>query len=284
MRPPQPPLIAIPTAKRRPWLGVIASVLIHGTIISIVLWSEARPDFFLRPQADSVELAERRARAISMVYLPPPAPSTVDGRARTPRPHPIPSPVTPPPPEKQADQTPPKGDEGARSPEDNVAADGGSAAPTMIPDGYSPPIPPTEAPRRHIPSIAFRGGQPGSEITRTDPSPMWQSPPTLAGSTPRCIPGPARSATDPIDWGVVQGHVFRLGSTEPLAGATLQVLGTNYTTVSDANGDYTLRFDAWPLRNCQEEYVRVQMDGFVTQTLNLTIGITASSDVQLRGR
>ncbi|HET7041012.1 MAG TPA: hypothetical protein VFI13_03290, partial [Gemmatimonadales bacterium] len=214
----------------------------------------------------------------------PPAPSKIDGRSRIPKPKPDPVP-TPPPPVQPAEKPPTKGDEGAHSAEDNPPADGGSAVPTTVPDPVPAPTPPTEAPRRHLPSIAFRGGQPGaSELTRTDPSPTWQAPPSLAGATPRCIPGPPRSASDPIEWGVVQGRVYQMGTTLPLVGATLQVLGTPYTTVSDEHGDYTLRFDSWPLRNCQEEYVRVQLDGFVSQTLNLTIGVVARSDVQLRGR
>ena len=102
--------------------------------------------------------------------------------------------------------------------------------------------------------------------------------------TPRCTPGPPRSAADPIEWGVVAGRVFRLGTTDPLVGATLQILGTPYSTISDEQGDYVLRFDTWPLRNCEAQYVRVQMDGFVAQTLTLSIGVTSRSDVQLRGR
>lgn len=285
MRPPQPPTLAIAPAVRRPWLGVITSVLIHGSLLTLVLWTESHPAFSLHPQADSVEIARRQARAVGMIFLPPPAPSRIDGHARTPRPKPTPDPVPPPPPEETADRPPAKGDDGARSAEDNPPADGGSAAPAVVPDAITTPTPPTEAPRRHLPSIAFRGGQPGaSDLTRTDPSPVWRSAPSLAGATPRCVAGPPRSAGDPIDWGVVQGRVFQLGTTVPLAGATLQVLGTPYSTTSDEHGDYVLRFDAWPLRNCQEEYVRVQMDGFVSQTLNLTIGVVTRSDVQLRGR
>ncbi|HET7041909.1 MAG TPA: hypothetical protein VFI13_07810, partial [Gemmatimonadales bacterium] len=189
MRPPQPPQLIAPAAPRRPWVGVVSSVIIHGTLLAIVLWSEARPDFSLHPQADSVEIAARRARAVSMVFLPPPAPSKIDGRSRIPKPKPDPAP-TPPPPVQPAEKPPAKGDEGARSAEDNPPADGGSAVPTTVPDPIPLPTPPTEAPRRHLPSIAFRGGQPGaSELTRTDPSPTWQAPPSLAGATPRCIPG-----------------------------------------------------------------------------------------------
>ncbi|MEO7332998.1 MAG: hypothetical protein ABIZ71_03555 [Gemmatimonadales bacterium] len=175
----------------------------------------------------------------------------------------------PPPPEQVADNSPPKGDEGAPSEEDNVPADGG---------------PVTETPRRRNPSIAFRGGQVGSPLTRSDPSPAWQRTPNVAGLTPRCKPGPPRSAADPMDWGVVAGRVYRLGTTDPLVGATLQVLGTPFSTISDEQGDYVLRFDAWPLKNCEAQYVRVQLNGFVAQTLVLGIGATTRSDVQLRGR
>ena len=270
MRPPAPPELLSTAPRRRPWLGVITSVLIHGTLLSVVLWQGARPAFLLRPQADSVELAVRRARAVGMVYLPPPAPSTVDGRSRVRRPEP-PTPVETPtatPPEQVAAQPAPKGDEGTLSEEDNVPA----------------PAPVAEAPRRRNPSIAFRGGRPGSPLTQAAPSPAWQRSPSVASMTPRCQPGPPLSATDPIEWGVVAGRVFRLGTTDPLIGATLQVLGTPYSTTSNEQGDYVLRFDTWPLKNCEAQYVRVQLDGFVAQTLVLGIGTTGRSNVQLRGR
>lgn len=250
---------------------MVTSILIHGTLLSLVLWHEARPAFLLRPQADSVEIATRRARQVGMVFLPPPAPSKDDGRSRVKQPAQLPKleDPPPPPPVETTDRTAPKGDDGAPSIEDNVPADGGASAPS---------------PRRHNPSIAFRGGRIGSPLATTEPAPAWQQPPSVAALTPRCQPGPPRSATDPMDWGVVAGRVYSLGTTDPLVGATLQVLGTQYTTVSDEHGDYVLRFDAWPLKNCEAEYVRVQLDGFVSQTLVLGIGATARSDVQLRGR
>lgn len=285
----RPPALTelIPTAPyRRPWLGVLSSVLIHGTLLTLVLWNGSRPAFLLRPQADSVELAARRARTVGMVYLPPPAASTVDGRSRVRRPDALVQveAPTPPPPDRMAEQVVPKGDEGAPSDEDNVSADGGASAPMTIPEGLTAPAPTAEAPRRRNPSIAFRGGRPGSPLTRAEPSPAWQQAPSVASMTPRCKPGPPRSATDPLHWGVVAGRVFRLGTTDPLIGATLQVLGTPYSTVSDEQGDYVLRFDTWPLQNCEAQYVRVQLDGFVAQTLVLSIGVTSRSDVQLRGR
>lgn len=288
MRPPEVPiLLASEVPRRRPlWVSVGTSVLLHGSLLALVLWTEARPDFALRPQADSVELASRRSRQVGMIFLPPPKPSEVDGRSRVVRP-PAPPEVQPPAPEPAQvapDRTPPKGDEGAPSEEDNVPADGGASAPVEAPDVLAAPAPTSEAPRRHNPSIAFRGGRAGSAITTTNTTPDWQRSPSVADATPRCRPGPPRSATDPIDWGVVAGRVYQLGTTEPLVGAVLQVTGTPYTAVSDEHGDYVLRFDSWPLKNCEAQYVRVQLDGFVTQTLVLAIGTTTRSDVQLRGR
>lgn len=286
MRPAQAPTLLPAAPVRRSWIGILTSVLIHGTVVGVVLWSEAKPDFHLFPQADSVELAARRSRAVGMVYIPPPAPSRVDGRSRIPKPEPKKEEIapTPPPPPQVAEQPTPKGNEGSPSAEDNVPADGGQAAPSVVPQGLSAPLPPTETPKRHNPSIAFRGGSYGSALGRPDPSPAWRQPPTVEGATPRCTPGPARSASDPMDWGVVAGRIYRMGTSDPLPGADLQVLGTPYHTTSDQNGDYVLRFDAWPLKNCEQQFVRVTMDGFVTQTLVLSIGVTARSDVQLRGR
>lgn len=285
MRPPVPPALTTAAPIRRPWVGIVTSILIHGTLITLVLWHEARPAFLLRRQADSVEIAASRARQVGMIFLPPPAPSKDDGHARVKQP---PKPKVedppPPPPVEVADRAAPKGDAGAPSAEDTPPADGGASAPLATPEPIPTPTPAPEPPRRHNPSIAFHGGRIGSPLTTADPSPAWQQPPSIAALTPRCQPGPPRSASDPIDWGVVAGRVYSLGTTEPLVGATLQVLGTQYSTVSDEHGDYVLRFDSWPLKNCQAEYVRVQLDGFVSQTLVLGIGAVTRSDVQLRGR
>lgn len=285
MRPPLVPTLETVVPPRNPWLGALTSMCIHGSLLVLVLWAERKPDFNLRPQADSVELAARQARQVGMIFIPPPAPSERDGRSRVPRPAPAPVAETPPPPSPlPSEQSPPKGDEGAPSEEDNVPADGGSAPPTEVPDGITAPIQPTETPRRRVPSIAFRGGRQGSSVGRTDAIPAWREPPSLAGATPRCRPGPPRRATDPVEWGVVAGRIYQMGTTIPLAGATLSVLGSTATATSNENGEYTLRFDSWPLRNCEAQFVRVTLDGFVTQTLTLTIGAAVQSDVQLRGR
>src|SRR6478609_10294799 len=109
MRPPAPPALTATTTPRSPWIGIVTSIIIHSTIVTVVLWKEAHPEFRLRAQADSVELAARQAMAVNMVYITPPAPSDVDGRSRV---KPLPElPKTlvppPPPPEKVAPEKDP---------------------------------------------------------------------------------------------------------------------------------------------------------------------------------
>src|SRR5258705_496747 len=74
MRPPVPPALTTEAPRRRPWVGVVTSILVHGTLISLVLWHEARPAFLLRPHADSVEIAARRPRRLALCSPPPAAP------------------------------------------------------------------------------------------------------------------------------------------------------------------------------------------------------------------
>src|SRR5437868_15382037 len=107
MRPPVPPALTTEAPRRRPWVGIVTSILIHGTLISLVLWHEARPTFLLRPQADSVEVAARRAKQVGMIFLPPPAPSKDDGRARVKQPPDKPKVEEPPPPPPGPPKGPP---------------------------------------------------------------------------------------------------------------------------------------------------------------------------------
>lgn len=286
MRPPVAPEFQPRPAPRRAWIGVVGSILLHASLLSVLVWRTARPAFLLVPQPDSVELASSQRKAVTMVFIPPPRPSTDDGRSRVATPPERRRAERPsPPPTTEAPRPTPKGDEGRPSEEEAPPVDAaeGTTAPVTDVPLPTPTAPDQAPPRRHAPSIAFHGGAAGSPLTRLPPSPL-SSTPHVADLTERCTPGPARREGDPVDWGVVAGRVYRLGTTEPLAGAVLQVLGTPYHTTTDANGDYVLRFDASVLKNCQQEFVRVQLDGFVTQTLVLGLGPSTRSDISLRGR
>ncbi|MFI5236298.1 MAG: hypothetical protein ACHQXA_11350, partial [Gemmatimonadales bacterium] len=156
-------------------------------------------------------------------------------------------------------------------------------APPAEPDPVTPaPVPPT--PPHRFPSIAYHPGEFASPITPPRTPPVWQTPPDLGTLGAKCVPGPphVRGPNDPIQYGVVAGRVYRQGTTEPLAGAVLSVMGTNYAATSDANGSYVLRFDDDLLSNCQVQNVLIQADGFVSQTLILTKGPAVRNDVNLR--
>jgi hypothetical protein len=251
------PVLSAP-APRPTWLSGLTSVLIHGAILSVVVWAEARPELNLRARPDSLELAEQRSRMVRMVYIPPPAPSRVDGRALAPRSEPEP-PVEEP--EEQPEEALPPAVEPPPTTEVPLAA---------------PP-----APRRPA-RIAFDPRRVRSSIARPEPTRTRPSDPTLEGLTARCTPGPARSASDPVQWGEMRGVVHQTGTSTPLAGAELQVLGTPYRATSDEHGRYTLRVDLWPLLNCEQQVVRVTLDGFIAQTLMLGIGNSSQSNVALR--
>jgi hypothetical protein len=252
------PVLSAPTP-RPTWLSGLTSLLIHGAIVGVVVWAEAHPELNLRARPDSLALAEQQARAVRMVYLPPPAPSRVDGRAPLPRREPEP-PVEEPVVEEPEAET---------------------APPVEPPPPTEEPLAAPPAPRRPA-RIAFDPRRVRSTIARTEPSPTRPSDPTLEGLTRRCVPGPARSASDPVQWGEMRGVVHQTGTSLPLAGAELQVLGTPYRATSDEHGRYTLRVDLWPLLNCEQQLVRVTLDGFVAQTLTLGIGNTSQSNVALR--
>ncbi|HEU4827975.1 MAG TPA: carboxypeptidase-like regulatory domain-containing protein [Gemmatimonadales bacterium] len=100
--------------------------------------------------------------------------------------------------------------------------------------------------------------------------------------TPR--PRPPRDPSVPPELGTVSGRVFRAGTTQPLPGAYLQILGTPYATFADDEGDYTLEFDRSLVDDCRTQYVQVSKDGFAPQRLILSLGSRTSNDIPLRRR
>jgi hypothetical protein len=103
----------------------------------------------------------------------------------------------------------------------------------------------------------------------------------------RCIPHPVapRDSSTPIQFGVVQGRIFRQNDGRPLAGAHLQLLGTPYVTFTDDQGEYQFRFDLSLVDNCRTQYVRVSAPGYESRLLVLVVGQNVrSEDVLLRKR
>lgn len=271
--------LAPPDPLRRAWTGVATSAVVHLLLIALVLWAERPQRFLLTRATDSLETAQRERKQVQAIYLAPPRPRPLPPTVRQgPAP---PHPVTPPAPAETKPPPPPP----ATTPER-------TADPASVPDKAEAPAPeattpaPTPTVQRHIRSLAFHPGEFASPLTRTDPVPEWQRPPDLGSLGAKCTPGPphVRAPDEPVKYGVVAGRVYRQGSTEPLVGAVLSVMGTPYQTTSDSNGDYVLRFDEDLVANCQVQYVRVAADGFVSQLLVLSTGPAERSDVSLRSR
>ncbi len=100
--------------------------------------------------------------------------------------------------------------------------------------------------------------------------------------TPR--PRPPRDPSQPPELGTVSGRVFRAGTSQPLPGAYLQILGTPYATFADDEGAYTLEFDRALVDDCRTQYVQVSKDGFAPQRLILSLGTRTSNDIPLQRR
>ena len=97
-------------------------------------------------------------------------------------------------------------------------------------------------------------------------------------------PRPPRDPSAPLELGTVSGRVFRAGTSQPLPGAFLQILGTPYSTFADDEGDYTLEFDRSLVDDCRTQYVQVSKDGFAPQRLILSLGSRTSNDIPLQRR
>jgi hypothetical protein len=103
----------------------------------------------------------------------------------------------------------------------------------------------------------------------------------------KCVPRPAapRDSTGPIEFGTVEGRIYRGDSGKPLGGAHLQMVGTPYTAFTDSEGSYRFRFDLALMDNCRTQYVRVTAKGYESRLLVLVVGANVrSEDVSLKKR
>lgn len=103
----------------------------------------------------------------------------------------------------------------------------------------------------------------------------------------RCVPEPPapRDSAAVPELGTVVGRIFRQDDGRPLAGAFLQMIGTPFSTFTDADGEYRFRFDLELIANCRTQYVRVTAEGYESRLLVLLVGENLrSEDVRLRKR
>lgn len=109
----------------------------------------------------------------------------------------------------------------------------------------------------------------------------WESPVELSrGCT--LPPEEESDSTVPKGMAVVAGRIYREGTNQPLPGARLQILGTQYGTFSNARGEYRLVFDRALVDRCRTQSVRVTAPGYAARDVILYVGERLSSDVPLR--
>ena len=265
----------------------MASAFLHAGLLVLVLLLTQRRD--IQEKHGRNESLDD-ARQTQMVYLPPPP-------ERPPPPPPPPKP-TPPPPEPQRHTPPPQPasppppvenkepEPEANAPPDAVKAKGeesdepeGGGTPGKVAEEAAPTM---ESEARRIfgrPRLATRAGV-GPRAVRPMESYIPDNP-------AKCVPRPSAPADSagPVQYGMVEGRIFRGDTGEPLGGAHLQMVGTPYAAFTEADGSYKFRFDLTLMDNCRTQYVRVTAKGYQSRLLVLLVGANVrSEDVALEKR
>jgi hypothetical protein len=76
----------------------------------------------------------------------------------------------------------------------------------------------------------------------------------------------------------VNGRILDSDGRTALGGAHLQIVGTQFGTFTQGNGQYRLEFDPKLLQKCRVQYVHVEAAGHASQDLKLAIGPKVISD------
>lgn len=273
-------------------LASIASVVFHLLIVVAVLRFTAQQQ--AKAKAESVQATERpvqllfeappeRPRAQAQTVEPPQQEPVVPPEAPlTPGPDQTPGStarVTPDP-EKDPNATPDARRETATRPDPGDAdAPSPATASTESPavaTNTTPPQPTAESEARRIfgrPS-ALLGPATGSRSSRP-----WEA--SQQSSNGCTLPEEEQDSTLPKGMASVAGRIFREDNGKPLAGARLQILGTQFGTFSNDKGDYKLVFDRTLVDRCRTQAVRVTAPGYRGRDVILYLGERSSSDVTL---
>lgn len=295
----------LPTARPggRRTLGSTASVVLHVVIIALVLYRGAQPDRKHPLQDDRTP----DVQPIALDFAPPrPTP--------TPRVTPPPS-EAPPPPQAQLppaiplspgpDQTPGGAVKVVPNPEpDPNAAPNTQRTEATRPDPGSEdqstdgPTDATAAPNANTPALDARPaptaletearrifGRPSSRLgplAGTRDNRPWES--STESDSRGCEVTEEDEPQDPSvpkGMAVIAGRIYREGSTDPLPGARLQILGTPYGAFANDQGFYRLLFDRKLVNRCRTQSVRVTAPGYRGRDVLLYIGDTPNGDVPL---
>jgi len=295
LRPLEHPLF-LPKPRRRPWVSLATSAVVHGSVILLALLLTRHEDRVLKEEKAERGPVEQRERVMPL-YIPPPRPKPQPPtpppppppKVETPPPPPPPKPVAPPPavrqpkPELEANAPPEeKRSSGAEEPDEKTTGD---KSPKDAAKATTPPADISTAPTIESEAKRIFGRQKEGPPAGAGPRDVRPLQTELPDRPDKCLPRPAvpaESAGVP-QMGVAIGRIFRGDNGRPLAGAHLVMLGTPYTSFTDDNGEYTFRFDLSLIDNCRTQYVRVTAQGYESRLLVLVVGPrTRSDDVMLR--
>lgn len=277
--------------RRRPWLPLVVSAVVH-LLLAAAIVAITRRDVQTRMANEQSARPARRVDIATLPPLPPLAPAPRE-RAR-------PAPDRPEPPPEQLPR--PQVRRGEHLPEEILVS------PAKPPDAGPMAEPPAErapdaaAAKRAVPEpdpaaaleVAMKdearrlfGRQESGVAYASGPEPVARWAQEMTDNRDNdCIPArhPPREPGAPAELGYVTGRVFREGSTQPLGGAFLQILGTPYSTFADDEGWYRLSFDQSLVDNCRTQYVQVSKDGFRPRRLILGLGARISNDIPMSRR
>jgi hypothetical protein len=287
-------LVPLPPRARRSWTSLAASATAHTGVILLVLLLTAR-SAAVEMEAEA-ERPANQSRQVEMVYLPPPPAPRPEPPPPPPPPSPQPAQPTPRPPQPAPpppDREQPEPENRANAPPDAVRMEGEEAD---DPEGASDPDAPVEAPRAAPPAAAptmesealrIFGRRRVATAPGVGPRAVRPLETYLPDRPEVCVPTPKPPADSagPVQYGVVEGRIYREDGGGPLPGAHLQMVGTPYVAFTDDQGAYRFRFDLSLMDNCRTQYVRVSARGYESRLLVLLVGQNVrSEDVHLQRR
>ncbi|HSB54717.1 MAG TPA: hypothetical protein VLD58_10190 [Gemmatimonadales bacterium] len=283
-------------AASRLTVASVVSVSLHLVLLFLLIRAA------LESQRHPVQTASQATeRPIQLDFAPPrpkptPRPSAPQVPAATPQPTPPAVPLTPgpdetpgsrarvtPTPEERPNAAPDLARSQATRPDPGEENDpAGSSVTTTPPAAIAAPAPLANNSATLESEAKRLFGRPSSKlgpVSGTRDNRPWESPVELSHGC--SVPEEQTDSTVPKGMAVVEGRIFKEGTSEPLAGARLQILGTQYGTFSNGRGEYRLVFDRTLVDRCRTQSVRVSAPGYGQRDVILSIGERISSDVWL---
>jgi hypothetical protein len=110
----------------------------------------------------------------------------------------------------------------------------------------------------------------------------WESPVEVASRGCTVPPEEKPDSTVPPGMAVLPGVIYDERTRQPLAGARLQILGTQYGAFANERGEYKLYFERKLVDRCRSQTVRVSAPGYPSRDVILYLGDVPNGDVPLR--